>query len=66
MSIASTSAVQTATTSAQGANADVVNVLVLKKALDAQANNAAQLIQSLPQPQLATSGSLGTQVNSFA
>jgi hypothetical protein len=39
---------------------------VLKKALDLQASSAAQLIQSLPQPALATSGTLGTQVNAFA
>ena len=34
--------------------------------MDAQAASAAQLIASLPQPALATSGSLGTQVNTFA
>ena len=48
--------------SAQGAAA----VSVLKKALQAQASSAAQLIQALPQPALATSGTLGTRVNTFA
>lgn len=41
-------------------------VLVLKKSMDQQASAAAQLIAALPQPALATSGSLGTQVNTFA
>jgi hypothetical protein len=31
-----------------------------------QAASTAQLIQSIPQPALASSGSLGTQVNAFA
>jgi hypothetical protein len=43
------------------------SLLMLKKSLDAQASTAAQLISALPQqPALATSGSLGTQVNTFA
>lgn len=42
------------------------SVSVMKKALNAQAAGAAQLIASLPQPALATSGSVGTQVNTFA
>ena len=42
------------------------SVLVLKKALDTQAAGAVQLIQSLPQPALATSGALGTRVNTYA
>ena len=39
---------------------------LVKKALDAQASTAATLLQALPQPALASSGSLGTQVNTFA
>ena len=39
---------------------------VLKKALDLQAASAAQMLQALPQPALATSGALGTQVNAYA
>jgi hypothetical protein len=42
------------------------SVLVMKKALDAQASGAAQLIAALPQPALATSGTVGTKVNTFA
>ena len=44
-------------------------VMVLNKAMDIQAAAAAQLIAALPQvpqPALATSGSLGTQVNTYA
>lgn len=41
-------------------------VSVLKKALHQQAASVEQLIQSLPQPALATSGAVGTQLNTFA
>jgi hypothetical protein len=47
---------------AQGAAA----VSVMKKAMNLQAASTAQLIQSIPQPALASSGALGTQVNAFA
>ena len=40
-------------------------VSVMKKAMNMQAASTAQLIQSIPQPALASSGSLGTQVNAF-
>jgi len=58
--------VSTATAQASRATADAVHINVLKKALDVQASAAATLLQALPQPALATSGSLGTQVNTFA
>ena len=62
--------VNTATALATTKTADAVNVTVLKKALDIQAASAATMLQALPQPPrqpaLATSGSLGTQVNTFA
>lgn len=58
--------VSTATAQASRATSDAVQITVLKKALDAQANAAATLLQSLPQPALASSGNLGTQVNTFA
>lgn len=41
-------------------------VSVLKKALNLQASSAAQLIEALPQPALASSGASGTQLNHFA
>ena len=58
--------VSTASAQASRTTADAVQINVLKKALDIQANAAATLLQALPQPALATSGSLGTQVNPFA
>lgn len=45
---------------------DAVGTLVLKKALDIQAQNAAQLIQSLPQPQYNNPPNLGQGVDLFA
>ncbi|WP_295955593.1 putative motility protein [Rhodoferax sp.] len=70
MNIASTAAVQSATADAQAPASDSLNIRVLKKALDAQAMAAQALIESIPQPAaaptLATSGSLGTQLNTYA
>ena len=67
MNIASTPAVQAASAAAQGSTADAVNILVLKKALDQQAVAAASLLQALPTvPPLATSGNVGTKLNTFA
>ncbi len=48
--------------SVQGAAA----VSVLKQSMRAQENAAAQLIAALPQPALATTGGVGTQVNTYA
>lgn len=62
----SNSIVSTATALASRENSDALNIRVLKKALDIQASSAATLLQALPQPPLATSGTLGTQVNTFA
>ena len=66
MNITSMSSVQAATAAAQSDTADSVNILVLKKALDMQATTAMTLLQTLPQPPLATVGSVGTKVNTFA
>ena len=60
------SIVNTATALASAKTSDAVNVTVLKKAMDMQEVTTATLLQALPQPQLATSGTLGTQVNTFA
>jgi hypothetical protein len=66
----SNSIVSTATALASAKTSDALNMVVLKKAIDIQASSAATLLnamqQSMPQPALATSGSLGTQVNTFA
>lgn len=69
MDVALTSSIlQTATASAQRETADAVQVAVLKKSMDINADAAAQLIAAVqpPAPQLATSGTLGTQVNTYA
>jgi Putative motility protein len=59
-----------AVSNASSANLDSVQgqaaMSMLKKSLNMQANSAAQLIQALPQPALATSGGVGTQVNTYA
>jgi hypothetical protein len=47
----------------QGEVAQAAQVLVLKKAMDVQASGVATLLQALP---LATSGNLGTRVNTLA
>jgi hypothetical protein len=39
---------------------------VLKKSMNLQAAGMAQLLEALPQPALASSGSLGTQINLYA
>ena len=48
----------------QASSGDAIAVLVLKKALDIQAQGALQLIQSLPQ--VAPMPNLGNNVNTFA
>lgn len=60
------SIVSTSTALASRQTSDAINITVLKRALDVQASAAATLLQALPQPALATSGTLGTQVNTFA
>ncbi|MBT9443734.1 MAG: YjfB family protein [Acidovorax sp.] len=64
------SIVNTATALASAKTSDALNMVVLKKALDMQAVSAATMLdamqQSMPQPALATAGTLGTQVNTFA
>ena len=67
MNISSNPAVQSATSAASAPTSDAVNVLVLKKALNTQAAAAATLLQALPQPPaLASTGTVGTRVNTFA
>jgi hypothetical protein len=58
--------VQSASAAASSSTADAVNILVLKKALDIQAQGAMTLLQALPQPPLASQGPVGTKVNTFA
>mgnify|MGYP002787440821 CR=1 FL=1 len=64
------SIIHTATAMASAKTSDSVNIAMLKKALDMQEAAAdtmlEAMVQSVPQPQLATSGSLGTQLNTYA
>ena len=57
-------------TNASSANLATVqgsaSLSVLKKTLDQEASTATQLIAALPKPALATSGSVGTTVNTYA
>ena len=66
MDAVASSTVAAASDAASGTVEGAVAMSVLKTALDLQASSAAQLIQALPQPALATSGLVGTQVNTFA
>jgi len=63
MDISPAALVNAATQMQQGQVAQTAQVLVLKKAMDIQASGALALLQALP---LATSGNLGTQVNTTA
>ena len=67
-SIASVSAstVNSASSSVSGTVQGAAALMVLRKSLDMQAAGAVQLIQALPSPPLATSGTLGTQLNEVA
>ena len=66
MNIVSNTGVSAATSSAQSSTAGAVQMLLLKKALDAQTANAAGLLQAIPQPALATEGLVGRHVNTIA
>jgi len=70
MQITSSSVSQAAASVSGGSPMQDVQINVLKKAMNAQASAAAALIQALPQPTgalpLATSGNLGTQLNTRA
>jgi len=63
MDISPTALVNASTQMQQSQVAQTAQVLVLKKAMDIQASGSLALLQALP---LATSGNLGTQVNTMA
>jgi len=63
MDLSPTSLVNASTQVQQNQVAQTAQVLVLKKANEVQASGAMALIAALP---LATSGNLGTQVNTLA
>lgn len=70
MNIASTPSVSAAVSGAQGAQADDVNMHMLKKALNTQTALAVGLLQAIPHaptaPTLAPEGNVGRLVNTFA
>lgn len=58
--------VMNASAAEMGSVEGAASLMVLKKAMNQQESAAAELIAALPQPPLATSGSLGTRVNTYA
>jgi hypothetical protein len=66
MDSVSTSTVGNASAASPGTVQGVAAISMLKKALDVQESSAAQLIAGLPQVALATSGAIGTRINTFA
>jgi stage V sporulation protein SpoVS len=63
MDISSTALVNASAQTQQSQVAQTAQILVLKKAMEIQATGALALLQALP---LASSGNLGTQVNTMA
>ena len=63
MDISPTALVNASTQMQQSQVAQTAQVLVLKKAMDIQATSTLALLHALP---LATSGNLGTQINTRA
>ena len=67
MDITSLAVSPAAMTATQGSPAEAAQTLMLRKAMDIQASSASALIQALPQPAaLATSGSVGRNLNTYA
>lgn len=64
MDIASSTSVPAS--AAQASTGDAVAITVLRKALDLQAQSAAQLIAALPQAAAVNPPNLGNNVDSFA
>lgn len=63
MSTAPIAAVQAASSFEVGTVQSVAAMKVMRMALQQQEQSAAQLLQAVPTPQLATSGSVGTQLH---
>jgi hypothetical protein len=65
--MSSAGAVQSAMRGLSGSGSpDAVQLLVLRKAMEVQTLAAAQMLQALPQATPATSGNLGTRINTYA
>jgi hypothetical protein len=61
----SSAVVSNVSNASPGTAQGVASVLILRRSMDLQASAAVQLLQALPQPSLATSGTLGTQLNTY-
>ncbi len=66
MDFVNSATVTNASSADLGSIQGTASIFVLKKAIDQQAASAVQLIAALPQATLATSGSVGTKVNTYA
>lgn len=67
MNIANSTSVNVASRYAQADTADAANILVLRKAMDIQEAGATALLSALPKPPaLATEGSVGRNLNTYA
>jgi hypothetical protein len=64
MDIAST--VSVPASAAQASTGDAIAITILRRALDLQAQSAAQLLAALPQPAPVNPPNLGRRVDSFA
>lgn len=64
--ISNSTAVGNASSADLGTVQGSASISMLRKSMDLQESTAAQLLQALPQPALATSGSLGTRLNTYA
>ncbi len=65
MDISGSAMVNTALNMQSSSTSEAVGTIMLRKSLNAATNEINQLMQSVA-PQLATSGTLGTQVNTYA
>ena len=67
MDLANTALVNDAGTGSPGTVQNSAQMMVLKKAINLQAQGVMELLGSLPpQPALASSGHLGTKLNAYA
>lgn len=67
MSLSNDMSVSAAVSATQSSTAGDLQMMVLNKALNSQAASAVTLINAVPKPPtLATEGSLGTRLNTYA
>ena len=66
MNIPSTPLVSQVSTATPGSVNAAASMLMLRKALELNAATAIQVLDAVPQPAPATSGTLGTRINTYA